>query len=119
MLKCIYIFAWIICIASQVLFGLSSKREKGLWTWVGPNSPPVRDILELAFVEGVLLDMGELLDTRKEHQATREPWGVSLHGEGGLSLGCLCLVGSLLGHTTIPYLGQSSFISLSQKKMWT
>ena len=20
---------------------LSSKREKGLWTWVGPNSPPV------------------------------------------------------------------------------
>ena len=35
------IFAWIICIASQVLFNLSSKREKGLWTWVGRNSPPV------------------------------------------------------------------------------
>ena len=53
---------------------LSSKKEKGLWTRVGPNSPPVstKDILELAFVEGVLLDMGACLDTRKEHQATQE-----------------------------------------------
>ena len=41
MLECIYIFAWVICIASQVLFDLSSKREKGLWMRVGPNSPPV------------------------------------------------------------------------------
>ena len=41
MLKCIYIFAWIICIASQVMFDLSSNREKDLWTRVGPNSPPV------------------------------------------------------------------------------
>ena len=41
MLERIYTFAWVICIASQVLFDLSSKREKGLWTWVGPNSPPV------------------------------------------------------------------------------
>ena len=41
MLKCIYIFAWIICIASQVLFDLSSKREKGLWTQIGSNAPPV------------------------------------------------------------------------------
>ena len=31
----------------------------------------------------------------------------------------VCLVGSLLGCTTIPYLRQSSFISLSQKKIWT
>ena len=29
------------------------------------------------------------------------------------------LIGSLLGHTIIPYLRQSSFISLSQKKIWT
>ena len=40
----------------------------------------LRDILELAFVDGVFPDMGAYLDTRKEHQATREPWEVSLHG---------------------------------------
>ena len=76
-MECIYIFAWVICIASQVLFNcLSSKREKGLWTQVGPNSPPVstKDILELAFVDGVLPDMGAHLDTRKHHQTIRELW---------------------------------------------
>ena len=31
----------------------------------------------------------------------------------------ICLVGSLLGRTTIPYLSQSSFISLSWKKIWS
>ena len=31
----------------------------------------------------------------------------------------ICLVGSLLGHTTIPYLRQSSCVSLSWKKIWT
>ena len=31
----------------------------------------------------------------------------------------VCLVGSLLGCATTPYLRQSSFISLSQKKIWT
>ena len=42
MLECIYIFAWVICIASKsCLICLSSKREKGLWTQIGPNSPPV------------------------------------------------------------------------------
>ena len=50
----------------------------------------LRDILELAFVEGVLPDMGACLDTRKGHQATREPWEVSLPG-GLPSLGCLFL----------------------------
>ena len=30
----------------------------------------------------------------------------------------ICLVGSLLGGTTIPYLRQSSFMSLSWKKLW-
>ena len=34
----------------------------------------LRDILELAFEEGVLLDMEARLDTRKEHQATQELW---------------------------------------------
>ena len=43
----------------------------------------LRDILELAFVEGVLPDMGARLDTRKEHQGTWELWEVSLHGVVG------------------------------------
>ena len=38
----------------------------------------LRDILKLAFVEGVPPDMGACLDTRKERQATQEPWEVSL-----------------------------------------
>ena len=50
----------------------------------------LRDILVSAFVEGMLLDMGACLDMMKEHQATQEPWEVSLH-EGLPSLGCLCL----------------------------
>ena len=50
----------------------------------------LRHILELAFVEGVLLDMGARLGMRKEHQATRELSEVSLH-KGVPFLGCLCL----------------------------
>ena len=50
----------------------------------------LRDILELAFVDGVFPDMGVYLDTRKAHQATREPWEVE-PSWGLLSLGCLCL----------------------------
>ena len=53
----------------------------------------LRDILELAFVEEVLPDMGARLGTRKTHQATRELWEVSLH-EGVPFLGCLCLTPS-------------------------
>ena len=34
----------------------------------------LRDILKLAFVEGVLLDMGAYLDTRKKHQTVQELW---------------------------------------------
>ena len=61
-------------------------------------SSSFRDILELAFVERVLLDMVTHLDTRKEHQATKElweapvslgAWKVSLH-RGVPPLGCLC-----------------------------
>ena len=46
----------------------------------------LRDILELAFVKGVLPDMGACLDTRKEPQATRGLWEVSLHRAGFLLL---------------------------------
>ena len=42
MLEWINIFAWVFCIASwSCLICLSSKRDKGLWTQVGLNSPPV------------------------------------------------------------------------------
>ena len=78
-------------------------------------------IFNLAFVEGMLLDMGAGLDTRKEHQATWELCEVSLYEWGGWGFLLLivphtiCLVGSLLGHTTTPYLRQSSFMSLEVK----
>ena len=52
----------------------------------------LRDILEVAFVEGVLLDMGARLDTRKEHQTTWELWEVSLYGGAGAGGGFLLLV---------------------------
>ena len=58
--------------------------------WSEFSSFQLRDTLELAFVEGVLPDMGAHLDMRKEHQATWEPWEVSFHRELP-SLGCLCL----------------------------
>ena len=53
---------------------LNSKREKGLWTWVGLNFPLVstKDVLRLALVEGVHQGMGAILDIReKEHQKTQ------------------------------------------------
>ena len=87
---------------------LSSKTEKGLWTWFGPNSPPVsaKGHTRAGFCEGGAPRYGGVLDTRKEHQATQElwedpvssgVWEVSLHEgarvEGEVpSLGCLCLI---------------------------
>ena len=71
---------------------LSSKREKGLWTQLVRIllQFQLRDILELAFVEEVLPDIGAHLGMRKEHQATRKLWEVSLHEEVSF-LGRLCL----------------------------
>ena len=92
MCECICIFAWVTCIASQVLSDLSSKREKGLWIQVGPISPPVltKVHMPVGICGGAAPDMGVHLDTRKEHQVTLEPWEVSLL-RGLPSLGCLCL----------------------------
>ena len=91
MLEYIYIFAWVICIDSQVLFDLSSsKREKGLWTRVGLNSPPVstKGHTRVGFCGGMLLNMGVHLDARKEHEATRELRQVRLHGVFLLLVAC-------------------------------
>ena len=70
MLECVYIFAWVIWIASQVLFDLSWRRAYGPGL-VQILQFQLRDILELAFVEGVLPDMGAYLDIRKEDHATQ------------------------------------------------
>ena len=92
---------------------------------MGVDSPPVstKGNTLVGFCGGGAPNMGAHMGTRKEHQATWELWQVRLYG-GLPSLGfsvpdTICLVGSLLGHTTIPYLRQSSFISLSQKKICT
>ena len=89
MLECIYIFAWVIWIASQVLFDLSWRRAYGPGL-VQILQFQLGDILILASVEGVL--PGAHLDTRREHQAPREPWKVSLHGSlmGGFLLLVVC-----------------------------
>ena len=50
----------------------------------------LRDILELAFVEGVLLEMGAHLSHEEGSPGNSRAMGVSLHGEL-LFLGCLCL----------------------------
>ena len=42
--------------------------------WSEFSSFQLTNILELAFMEGMLPDMAACLDTRKEHQATRELW---------------------------------------------
>ena len=99
MLECIYIFAWIICIASKIC--LSSKREKGLWAWVGPNSPPVstKGHTRAGFCGGVAPRYGGMFGYKEEAPDNSGAMGVSslfrsMGGEplGGVpSLGCLCL----------------------------
>ena len=97
MLERIYVFAWVICIASQVLFYLSSKREKGLWMRVGRNSPPVstKGHTRAGFCGGGAPGYGGMLGYMEEAQGNSgamggEPsWGVCVGG-GVPSLGCLC-----------------------------
>ena len=133
-LECIHIFSWFICIAFQVLFDLSSKREKGLWTWVDPNSPPVsiKGHTRAGFCGGSAPRYGGMFGYKEEAPDNLGAvGGSSLLGawEGELLPRCsfcwlpvpntICLVGSLLGCTTVPYLRHSSFICLSLKKIWT
>ena len=83
----------------------------------------LRDILELAFVEGVLPDMGGTFWYKEGAPGNSGAVGGEPSRGGSFYwlpvLNTICLVGSLLGRTTIPYLRQSSFLSLSRKKIWT
>ena len=108
---------------------LSSKKETGLWTWVGPNSPPVftKGYTQIAFCGGGVPGYGGMFGCKEGAPSCSgairgKPLGAGRGGGGSFSWlsgpNTLCLVGSLLGHTTIPYLRQSSFISLSPKKIW-
>ena len=104
---------------------LSSKKEKGLWTWVGPNSPPVftKGYTQIAFCGGGVPGYGGTFGYEEGAPGNSGAVGGEPSQGGSFSWlpvpNTICLVGSLLGHTTIPYLRQSSFISLSQKKIWT
>ena len=89
MLERIYIFAWVICIASQVLFDLSSKREV-LWTQISLNSPPVLTTghSPAGFCGGGAPEYGGTLGYKEEAPGNLELWEVSLHGGFLLSVAC-------------------------------
>ena len=106
------------------MFDLSSKREKGLWTRIGVNSPPVltKGHTRAVFCGGGSPGYGGTFGYEEGAPGNSGAVGGKPSKEGSFSWlpvpNIICLVGSLLGHTTIPYLRQSSFISLSQKKIW-
>ena len=100
---------------------LSSKREKGLWTWVGPNSPPVstKGHTQVGFCGGGASRNGGIFGYKEGTPGNLGAVGGSslfgsvggepLRGKGGsfswLSVpNTICLVGLLLGHATIPHL---------------
>ena len=93
---------------------LSSKREKGLWTRVGPHSPPVstKAHTQAGFCGGGAPGYGGTLGYKEE--APGNSGAVGGEPSRGASFSWLpvpntiCLVGSLLGHTTVPYLRQCS-----------
>ena len=92
---------------------------------LGLNSPPVstKGQTQVGFCGGVALGYGGMFGYKKG--APGNLGAIGGEPSQGASFSCLsvpntiCLVGSLLGHTTIPYVRQSSLISLSQKKSWT
>ena len=92
---------------------------------VGPNSPPVstRGHTQAGFCGGGAPGYGGTLGHKEA--APGNSGAVGGEPSRGASFSWLpvpdtiCLVGSVLGCTTIPYLRQSSFLSLSLKKTWT
>ena len=68
-------------------------RKKGLWTWVGPNSPPVstKGCTQVGFCGGSAPGYGGMFGYKEGAPGNLGAMG----GEpsGGLpSLGCLCLI---------------------------
>ena len=125
MLECIYIFAWVNCLASILFICLGSKKKKGLWTRVGLNFPPVstKGHTRAGFCGGGAAGYGGTFGYKEGAPGNSGAVGREPSRGGSFSWlpvpNTICLVGSLLGRTTIPYLRQSSFISLSRKKIWT
>ena len=132
MLDCIYLFAWIICITSQVLFDLSSKREKGLWTRVGLNSPPVstKGHTSVGFGGGGASEYWSMFGYKEEVPGNLGAMGGESSWRASFSWlsvpNTICLINGgkfrwqpksglanlrLLGHTAIPYLRQFLHIS--------
>ena len=93
--------------------------------WIGLYSPPVstKGHTRLGFCGvaapryGVMFGNEEGAPGNSGVMGGETSWGASF---SWLSVSnTICLVDSVLGHTAILYLRQSSFISLSQEKFWT
>ena len=103
------------------MFDLSSKGEKGLWTWIGPNSPPVltKEHTRAGFCRGVAPGNGGTFGYKEGAPDNSGAVGGEPSQGGSFSWlsmpNTTYLIGSLLGPTTTPYLRQNSFISLSRK----
>ena len=101
-----------------------SVLEKGLWTWVGPNSPvSTRGHTHIGFCGGGAPRYGGMFGYKEGAPGSSGAMGGEPSWEASFSWlfvpNTTCLVGSLLGYTAIQYLRQSSFVSLSGKKIWT
>ena len=92
---------------------------------VGPNSPPVstKGHTRAGFCGGGAPGYGGTFGYKEGALGNLGAVGGEPSRGGSFSWlpvpNTIFLVGSLLGHTTISYLRQSSFMSLSQKKIWT
>ena len=101
-----------------------SVLEKGLWTWVGPNSPvSTRGHTHIGFCGGGAPRYGGMFGYKEGAPGSSGAMGGEPSWEASFSWlsvpHTICLVGSLLGCMTIPYLRQSSFIFLRWEKTWT
>ena len=90
----------------------------------GPNSPPIstKGHTRVGFCGGAALGCGSTFGYKEGALGNSGAMGGEISPGASFSWlsvpNTICLVGSLLGCTTIPYLQQSSFISLSWKKVW-
>ena len=98
MLECIYILPESsVYLPRSCLICLSSKREKGLWTRVGPNSPPVstKGHTRAGFCGGGAPGYGGTFGYEEGAPGNSGAVGGEPSwsgGGGGPFLGCLCLI---------------------------